>query len=104
MKNKVPLIFAPKVDKKINNNKEVYYSYLDDEIDIKEENIPYLSEYEMQQKINNLFRANDFIYKKKFIIKMKDSEKEYTIISKSYDYLLTIDGSKIMIKDIIDIK
>ena len=63
-----------------------------------------LSEYEMQQKINELFRSNDFIYKKKFIIKTKEEEKEYTIISKSYDYLLTIDGKRIMIKDIINIK
>lgn len=103
MKKKIPLIFAPKVNKKINNNKEVYYSYLDvnqEEI-IKEKS---LSEYEMQQKINELFRSNDFIYKKKFIIKTKEEEKEYTIISKSYDYLLTIDGKRIMIKDIINIK
>ena len=51
-----------------------------------------------------LFKSNDFIYKKKFKIKTKDYEREYTIISKSYDYLLCIDGTKIYIKDIIDIK
>ena len=55
-------------------------------------------------KINKLFKSNDFIYKKKFKIKTKDYEREYTIISKSYDYLLCIDGTKIYIKDIIDIK
>ena len=62
------------------------------------------NEYDLQQKINKLFKSNDFIYKKKFKIKTKDYEREYTIISKSYDYLLCIDGTKIYIKDIIDIK
>ena len=107
MKKKIPLIYAPKVDKKINNNKEVYYSYLDNNKEKKVEKIEkeeILSEFEMQKKIDQLFRSNDFIYKKKFLIKTKDGEKEYTIISKSYDYLLTIEGNRIMIKDIISIK
>lgn len=99
MKKNIPLIYAPKTNKKINNNKEVYYSYLD-----KEENIDIkLSEYELQQKINDLFKSNDFVYKKKFLIKTNNESKEYVIISKSYDYLLTINGNRIMIKDIIDI-
>ena len=53
---------------------------------------------------NDLFKSIDFVYKKKFLIKTKDSEKEYIIISKSMDYILTINGDKIYIKDIIDIK
>ena len=58
----------------------------------------------MQNYINDLFKSRDFVYKKKFLIKTKDFEKEYIIISKSIDYLLTINGDKIYIKDIIDIK
>ena len=47
-------------------------------------------------------RLNDILVK--FISKEKaNEEKDYIIISKSYDYLLTIDGTKIMIKDIIEI-
>ncbi len=102
MQKKIPLIYAPKINKKISNNKEVYYSYLDNKESIYEDKV--LSEYEMQQKINQLFKSSDFVYKKKFIIKTKDEEKEYTIISKSYDYLLTIEGKRIMIKDILQIK
>ena len=58
----------------------------------------------MQGKIDELFRSNDFIYKKKFHIKTKYSEGDYEIISKSYDYLLTITGEKIYINNIIEIK
>ena len=98
---RVPEIFVNKINKNISNNKEVYYSYNDKNV-YEEEIIP--NEYDLQQKINKLFKSNDFIYKKKFKIKTKDYEREYTIILKSYDYLLCIDGTKIYIKDIIDIK
>ena len=57
----------------------------------------------MQNIINDLFKSNDFIYKKKFHIKTTNMEGDFIIISKSYDYLLTIDGNKIFIKDILEI-
>ena len=96
---KIPEIFVNKINKKIDNNKEVFYSYKDTDEIIEEPKR--LDEYTLQRKINELFRSNDFIYKKKFHIKTINEEKDYIIISKSYDYLLTIDGTKIMIKDII---
>ncbi len=98
---KIPEIFVNKINKKIDNNKEVFYSYKDTDEIIEEPKR--LDEYTLQRKINELFRSNDFIYKKKFHIKTIKEEKDYIIISKSYDYLLTIDGAKIMIKDIIEI-
>ena len=102
MKKQIPRIFVNKIDK-INNNKEVYYSYKDDNKEEIKEEIIIPNEYEMQNKLNQLFRSNDFIYKKKFHIKTKYGENDYIIISKSYDYLLTIDGEKIYISNIIDI-
>ena len=60
-------------------------------------------EVRKQIKPNPWLDGDDFIYKKTFHIKTKYSENDYTIISKSYNYLLTIDGSRIYIKDIIDI-
>ena len=103
MKKEIPKIFVNKIDK-INNNKEVYYSYKDNSNNDNQCNKEVkLNEYEMQNKIDELFRSNDFIYKKKFHIKTKYSDKDYIIISKSYDYLLTIDGEKIYIQNIIDI-
>lgn len=101
MNNKIPKIYVNKIDKNIDNNKKIYYSIYDKEEVITEEII---NPKQMQNYINDLFKSRDFVYKKKFLIKTKDYEKEYTIISKSMDYLLTINGDKIYIKDIIDIK
>ncbi len=102
MNKKVPKIFVNKIDK-VNNNKEVFYSFKNNNFEYEKKDNIQVSEFDIQNKIDKLFRTNDFIYKKIFHIKTKYSENDYTIISKSYDYLLTIDGSRIYIKDIIDI-
>ncbi len=102
MNKKIPKIFVNKINKNIDNNTSVYYSYKDNNIQEKVTEIK-IDYFELQNKINNLFKSKDFIYKKKFLIKTSNYEKEFVIISKSYDYLLTIDGDKIFIKDIIDI-
>lgn len=103
MNKKVPKIFVNKIDK-INNNKEVFYSFKNNnDFEYEKEKNIQINEFDMQNKIDRLFRTNDFIYKKIFHIKTKYDEGDYTIISKSYDYLLTIDGNRIYIKDIIDI-
>ena len=99
MKREIPKIYVNKIDK-INNNKEVFYSYKEN----KEEEISYPNKYDIQSKLDEIFRSNDFIYKKKLFIKTKYSEKYYMVISKSYDYLLTIDGEKIYINNILEIR
>ena len=87
--------------KKINNNEEVYYSYKENkEKEIKNDSV---NIYDMQKRIDALFRSSDFIYKKRFHIKTKYGEGDYDIISKSYDYLLTIDGERIYIDNILEI-
>ena len=101
MNNKNSKIFVNKISKKIDNNKRVYYSVYDDSDEIV---LNKVNHYDMQNRIDMLFKCNDFIYKKKFLIKTKEFEKEFIIISRSYDYLLCINGDKIFIKDIIDIK
>jgi len=98
---KLPEIFVNNINKKISHNDEVYYSYKDNKKELKEEKKYSLNE--MQNIINDLFKSNDFIYKKKFHIKTTNMEGDFIIISKSYDYLLTIDGNKIFIKDILEI-
>lgn len=99
---RIPEIYVNKINK-IKNNREVYYSYKDDNDygePIKEE----ISPYEIRNKINDLFKSNDFIYKKKFHIKTKYDENDYIVISKSYDYLLTINGERIYIDNILEIE
>jgi len=100
---KLPEIFVNNINKKISHNDEVFYSYKDNDIKSSENNNKKYSLNEIQNKINNLFRSNDFIYKKKFHIKTINMEGDFVIISKSYDYLLSIDGNKIFIKDILEI-
>ena len=94
---KIPRVFVNNIEK-INNNKEVYYSFKKEEV-----NNEFSNPYIIRNKINELFKLNDFVYKHKFHIKTNDEEKEVIIISKSYDYLLTLNGEKIYIDNIIDI-
>ncbi len=54
---RVPEIFVNKINKNISNNKEVYYSYNDKNV-YEEEIIP--NEYDLQQKINKLFKSYYF--------------------------------------------
>ena len=56
---KIPEIYVNKINKKIDNNKEVFYSYKDNDEIVEE--VKLLDEYTLQKKINKLFRANDFI-------------------------------------------
>jgi hypothetical protein len=100
MKKDIPKIYVNNISK-IYNNEEVYYSYKDN--DEYEEYTTSNNSYDMRVKIDELFRSNDFVYKKKFHIKTKYDEKDYIIISKSYDYLLSINGEKIYIDNIIEI-
>ena len=97
MNKELPKIFVNKIGK-INNNKEVYYSFKKDK-DIEES----ISVLDIQKKIDSIFNSNDFVYKKKVHIKTKYSDMDYVVISKNIDYLLTIDGEKIYIANIIDI-
>lgn len=99
MSKKIPKIYINKIDK-INNNKEVYYSYKDD----YEEEIKLPTREEINDKINKLFKSNDFVYKKKVYIKTKYSEGYFVVVSKNYDYLLTLTGEKIYISNILEIK
>ena len=97
MSKELPKIYINNIGK-INNNREVYYSYKD----MKEDTF-HIDLYDIENKIENIFKSNDFVYKKKVHIKTKYSNKDYIIISKSFDYLLTIEGEKIYIDNIIDI-
>lgn len=94
MNNKIPKIFVNKLNK-INNNKEIYYSALD-----KQDNIVTSS---IIEKIDMIMNSKKFIYKRNVHIKTKEYEKDFSIISKNNNYLLTLEGNKININDIIEI-
>ena len=94
MNDEIPKIFINN-KKKIDNNKVVFYSSKDNNVDKININV--------NNKLNEILNANNFIYKKKIRIKTYKNEEDYIIISKNNNYLLTIDGKRIYIDDIIDI-
>lgn len=99
MNERIPKIYVNDI-KKINNNKKVYYSYYDNDEYIE----PSINKIDINKKINELFKAKDFIYKKEVHIKTKDYDKLFIIISKNNEYLLTLDGIRIYYEDIVDIR
>lgn len=104
MSKKIPKVFVNKIDKRINNNKEVFYSYIDKNQKpdiIKEEKIEKDS---IMDKINSLFASLNFVYKLDVVITTKDGILNESIIAMTGNNLLTIEGKKINVEYIIDIK
>lgn len=102
MIKKLPNVFVNSGAKAINgNNKSVYYSFLDNK---KNSVNKKYSSIDIRKKINDLFNKSNYNYKVKVnIIYSNGEEKEETIVSKNYDYLLNIKGERILIDNIIDI-
>lgn len=90
----LPKVFQSPMEKKIDNNKELFYSRLKEMK--QDKNIPH--------KIDTIFHDRSFVYKKEVKITVKDQTEIKTIVGKSGNYLLTLDGDKIKISDIKDIK
>lgn len=90
----LPKVFASPIAKKINNYQEMYrgskgeYKYNPEEVN---------------KKINKIFASLNHVYKSRVRITLDDKEIEEEIVGKTNMYLLTIDGKKIKITDIIDI-
>lgn len=91
---KKPEIFKPNMNI-LNNNKKVYYSYLNDKLDIENET--------PENFINNLSQNNVHIFSKKVTIKTKDKEYITKIAGKIKDKIITFDNDILNIKDIIEI-
>ncbi len=96
--NKLPDLYTNSFDKKIDNsleyitisNDEFNKSDLDKNINIKE-------------KINNVFKSKNYIYKINVEIKLKDKIINETIIGKTKNNLITLNNELIPIDDIEDI-
>ena len=92
-------LFINKINRVIKNNKSSFYGKNDqfdniEEIDIKN----------IYQKINNIFKSRNYIYKADVLIKTKSGEYEKIIIGRNSDYLITNESELIPISDILDIK
>ncbi len=108
MNKKLPKVYVNKQEKKIDNNKETFYSEKEkthnlNNISLESSNEK-VNEIIIKKKINDIFTSSNFIYKTKVLIKTDEWEKEEFIIAKSNNSLLTIENKLIpicLIKDII---
>ena len=105
MNKKLPNVFANKNTGIIKNNKEIYYSKEElNKESLETETSKNIKSIIIRKKINDLFNSENFVYKVKVIITTTDGDKEYTLIAKNNDSLLTINNENIDIKDILDIR
>lgn len=95
----LPKVFINKTDKSIKNNKESYYYKGDEPIIIDDADI------NVKETINEIFNSDSFVYKTKVIIKFKNGKsKVYEIVAMKNNELISIDGDKIKVDDIVNIK
>lgn len=103
MNKKLPNIFVNKNTGIVKNNEEFYYGK--DNINNETKIIDYnMRDILIRKKIDDIFNSSSFIYKARVIITTKDNDKEYTLIGRDKNKLLTIDNETILISDVLDIK
>ncbi len=94
MDKNLPKVYANPINKTINNNREVFNSTDHYEVP-KSENI--------LKKINEIFASPNHVYKSEVLIKTNNEEIRTSIVGQTNTYLLTLDGNKIRLNDIVSI-
>ena len=108
MEKKLPKVFANKIDKSLDNNKNVFYSAKKDDVSIENSQSSVNHTFELKgqnvnQKINSIFTSPRYVYKADVDITTKDGSISKRIIGRNSTHLITIDNELIPISDIIDI-
>ena len=113
MNNKLPKIFANKIEKKLKNNEEVYTTSKTNQDKNKEKKIEKKQEKKVisktenktiNQKINDILKTNKYIYKIPVKIELKDNQLITNIIGKNNKNLITINNELIKIEEIKNIE
>ncbi|MBQ2947110.1 MAG: hypothetical protein IJE04_04600 [Bacilli bacterium] len=94
----LPKVFHNKIDKKFDNNRNVFYSNNTYDEDRSVDTRTVL------QKINEIFSSPNYVYKANVEITLKDKKVTKRIIGRNKNYIITMDNDLIPINDIIDIK
>lgn len=92
----LPKVFKNSIEKKINNNKELFIS----KNDVKEKN----DSINIYQKIKEIFNSYKYVYKANVVITTKDGDVKKTLIGMKDNNLITIDNELIDISIVKDIK
>ncbi len=112
MSKQLPSIFKNSSDKRINNNKRVFYSKYESIGNVVEKsdnrsnnNINNLdSPSSFTNSIDNLFKRKQFIFNVPVEIVTKENTFNTKIVSKVDDHILTSNGKIIQLEDILSIK
>ena len=113
MNKDLPSVFKNPCDKKIENNKRVFYSKYESIGNVEERSVgDVTSSNEINldnattynEALENLFKNNQFVFNVPVEIITKDTTYNTKIISKVGDHLLTNNGKVIELKDILSIK
>lgn len=94
----LPKVFKTNIDKRFNNNSDVYYSRNNSNMEEIKDTRTVL------QKLNDIFSSPNYVYKANVEITLKDKKLTKRIIGRNKDFIITMDNTLIPIKDIIDIK
>ncbi|MDD3340608.1 MAG: hypothetical protein PHN72_00180 [Bacilli bacterium] len=108
MDKKLPGVFVNKISKKMTNNKTVYYGGREEEKveEVKKQNSSSKPEVQLntKQKLNQIFKSVNYIYKMDVKITLKDKTLTKRIIGYNDHDVITFDNELIPISEIIDIE
>ena len=96
MKKDLPRVYANPIDKEIRNNSDIYYGKSNETRSDKTVNV--------YEKINQIFASPHHVYKSNVFIQTRNGEIKTTIVGKSGNYLLCLNGDRINMLDILDIE
>ncbi len=100
--DKTPEIYKNKINKLRTEVQDSYY-YSKDKNNIEKEKK--INSVDVVKKIESIFKKNDYVYKASINIMYKNGESsKKNIIGIKDKYLLTMEGERISIDDIYDIK
>lgn len=108
MDKKLPNVFANKIDKNLNNNKTVFVSSNErnvEPVDNKNNDVVNKNVYKknISQKINDIFNSSRYVYKASVKIVTDKNTVVKNIIGRNGANLITIDNELIPIDEILDI-
>lgn len=115
MDKKLPSIFKSDLNKKIENNKKVFYSKYESVGNIVEKSSEVVEENSMDrgnttevrsfsESLDSLLKNNQFIFNVPLEISLKNETINTKLVSKVGDHLLTNTGKVIKLEDILLIK
>lgn len=95
--SKIPRVYVNPLEDNISNNRSFSYN--------KIEEMPFeRNKEEVLKKINNIFNDSNKIYRVHVNVRFKDYDKDYILIGKTSNNLITVNDTLIKIDDIYDIK